>query len=466
MQHIVSWRRCLIILLDAAMTLALPLAIRAQQPSQPEKPAAPPANSPSQGDSTNGQPDQTAASTNESNQGPPHAPVAPASPLFRLAGGDLLTSNQSPLRLGPIYVGSAEAFGAFDRFTPSTNGLPMQSENGAVFRTDIILDQVYKTTRLTAQWEPHLTYIEGVARGDSENVNVDVQSTFQLSPRLGMTLSDRFGDIASRLLYGDFFSAGTVETPAVQQNSFLDTPGHALTEQAKAMFEYKLSQLTSIGFTPSFNYFNTNTTSALLNSSREYTGQLALSHIVSPRTTIGIGYDVSAVQFQSSANTTFYHTITGTYTRLLTPSLSVNAAAGLATFATPGNPRSWTFAGSAILLKSFRSGSVSVGYNRGLYLSDYTTSAFTDRVDGQAQLILNPRISVQAGGGFQREARTGGFQGRYAEGVVYFRIVPTVSLYTRYTFSSQAGDQVFLLTGTRNLYVVGLRWDAGMRPSH
>jgi hypothetical protein len=403
----------------------------------------------------------------DSNPEPPHPPVAPTSPLFRLSGGGLLSNSQGPLRLGPIYVASAEIFGAFDHFNPSNGAIAGQSQSGAFLRTTIVLDEMYKNTRFTVQWEPHYTYLNGTSIGDAENISAGFQSTFHLSPRFDITVLDRFGDVASRLLYGDFFvTSGIVETPASQQNTFLDAPGHSITEEAQAIFNYRLSQLTAISFTPSFNYFQTNTTSALLNSSREYSGQFTLSRTMSPRTTIGLGYTFSAVQFDITPAPTYYNTLTANYARLLTPSLSFTASGGVATFAGPSIRRSWTGTGSAALTKTYQTGYLAISYNRGLNLSDYSTTQFTDRIDGQAGIKLNPRINFQVGGGFQREGRSGGFRGRYADTSLGFRLAPTLSLYGRYTFSYQTGDQAFLLSGTRNLYVIGLRWDAGGNTAH
>jgi hypothetical protein len=339
------------------------------------------------------------------------------------------------------------------------------SQTGTVFRSDIVLDETYKKSRFTAQWEPHLSVLDGVSRGDAENIAVQAQTSFQFSERLGLILSDNFSDIASRLLFGDFFFAsGVAETPASQQNSFLDAPGHAMIEQATAVLTYRLSPLTTINIEPSYNYFHTNTTSSLLNSSQEYSGEISLSHTTSPRTTVGIAYKASEVAFAVGSESTLYQTVTGTYVHLFTPSFSFNGSGGFSAFTVPGSSRSWAFAGSATVVKSFRKSHLSLGYNRGLYLADYTTRVFTDRIDAQANLQVNQRFSVTVGSGFQRESRTDGFQGRYADGELNLRLAPTLSLYGRYTFSYQSGDQQFLTTGTRHLYVAGLRWDAGIRP--
>jgi len=448
----------------------LPAGASAQQPPPPDDPnAAHPTNAgnnnqnpPEKKDDQAGQP---ATQGDDSNPEPPHPPIVPASPLFRLGGGGLLTTNQSPLRLGPLYVSSAEVFGGMDRLTPSDSTLPTLSQTGTVFRSDIVLDETYKQSRFTAQWEPHLSIFDGVTRGDAENISVLGQTTFQFNERLGLTVSDNFSDIASRLLYGDFFfSSGVAEAPVSQQNSFLDAPGHAISEQALAILNYRLSPLTTISLEPSYNYFHTNTTSSLLNSTQEYSGELSLNHTSSPRTTVGVGYKASEVLFTGGSENVLYQTISGTYIHLLSPSFSFSGSGGLSTFTSPGTTRSWTFAGSATVVKSFRKGHFSLGYNRGLDLADYTTSAFTDRVDAQAGADLNQRFNVVIGGGLQRESTTNGFQGRYADGELNLRLAPTLTLYGRYTFSYQSGNEKFLTTGTRNLCLVGLRWDAGIRP--
>src|SRR5215470_15859744 len=47
-----------------------------------------------------------AAVAEDANPELPHPPVTPSSPLFRLTGGGLLEGTQSPLRVGPVYLGS------------------------------------------------------------------------------------------------------------------------------------------------------------------------------------------------------------------------------------------------------------------------------------------------------------------------------------------------------------------------
>lgn len=468
----ILWNKLKLALGSALVFSLLPAGAAAQQPPPPDDPnAAHPAsstnNSQDPADKKEDQAGQPAAQVNDNNPEPPHPPIAPASPLFRLGGGGLLTSNQSPLRLGPLFVSSAEVFGGLDRLTPSDSALPTQSQTGTVFRSDIVLDEAYKKSRITAQWEPHLSIFDGVSRGDAENITVQAQTTFQFSERLGLTLSNNFSDIASRLLFGDFFFAsGVVETPASQQNSFLDAPGHAMIEHAVAVLTYRLSPLTTINIEPSYSYFHTNTTSALLNSSQEYSGEVSLSHTTSPRTTVGIAYKASDVAFSVGSESALYQTGSGTYVHLFTPTFSFNGSAGLSTYTISSASRAWAFAGSATLVKSFRKSHFSLGYNRGLYLADYTTNVYTDRVDARAYMQVNPRFDVTVGSGFQRESRTDGFQGRYADGEVNFRLAPTLTLYGRYTYSYQSGDQQFLTTGTRNLFVAGLRWDAGIRPKY
>lgn len=448
----------------------LPTTGSAQQPVAPGDPNAAQSTESSSSsqnsqEKKDAQAEQSSPRPDTSNPEPPHVPMAPASPLFRLGGGGLLHNDQSPLRLGPIYVSAIDTFGAYDRFTPSSSSTPEQSQSGAVFLSDIVFDASTKRSRVTAQWEPHLSVLDGVARGDAGNVTVAMQTTVQFSERFGLTLSNSFSDIASRLLYGNFFfTSGVVEMPAAQQNSFLDAPGHAINDVARAKFDYKLSQLTTFTFMPSFSYFHTNTDSALLNDSRQYSGEFSLRHIVTPRTTIGLGYSVSAVKFETTPDATLYHTGTGTYIHLFTPSLSFSGAAGLSTFVLPGAPRTWTFSGSATLLKSYRASYLSIAYNRGLYLADYTTNGYTNRVDGQLGVQVNSRINFRIGGGFQKESRDNGFEGRYTEAVANFRLAETLTLYGRYTYTYQSGDQTFLITGSRNLYVMGIRWDAGVRP--
>jgi hypothetical protein len=404
-------------------------------------------------------------SAQEVNPDPPHPPVAPASPIFRLAGSGLLQGSGSPIRLGPLYLSSAEIFGAYNKFSPS-NGAADISQTGYFARANITLDEIYRSSRFAVQWEPRLFSVEGNTRGDVDNGSATMETTWNVSNRSSLKLSDNFNYFASRLLYGDFFaSSGIVETPSSQQNSFLDASGHAVNNNAAVTYSYQLSPLTQIFLTPAFNYFHTTTSTSLLNSSREYRGDATLTRTISLKTNVGLHYSASSVEFKNTTNSVIYHSFGGTFAHLFSPSLSMTGSVGAATYMVFGNSRNWTVAGGASLTKNLKNKSLSLGFTRGLYLVDYITTSFTDRLDSYFSQSLTGRLTVELGGGLQKESRTNGYFGRYAQSSIGFRLFPMVGAYVRYTYSHQRGDQLFLTTGDRNLVVFGLRWQAPPRPS-
>jgi hypothetical protein len=455
MKDFLIWNYWTLVLSLLVFLLLLPAGSSAQQ----SVPTVPDDTNSLQQDKEGEQSNPPPAATDNVNPEPPHPPMALSSPLFRLGGGGLLQGNQSPLRLGPIYVSSAEVFGAYNAFSPS-DGAADIIQTGTLMRSDIVLDERYKKINFTTQWEPRLSILDGTSRGDIDNVYSSVDAKFDLTNRLQLRLTDHFSYFASRLLYGDyFFTAGGVEIPASQQNSFLDTPGNALSNTAIGTLSYQISPVTTVYFAPSFSSFHTTTSTSLLNSSREYSGTFGLDHSVSARTSFGLHYDLTSVAFKH-AGSAVYNTLTGTYAHLFSPSFSLTASAGVTTYVVFNDPRSWTFAASATLNKTFHKSSVSIAYVRGLYLADYTTTNFTDRVDGLYNRPFGQRLTVRLGAGLQKESRADGFQGRYAQAGLSFRLAPMISAFTRYTYSYQTGDQKFLITGSRNLAVFGLRFQA------
>jgi len=394
----------------------------------------------------------------------PHPPATLASPLFRLTGG-LLQPTQSPFRLGPIYLSSAEVLGVYNAFSPlnnpANNASYIYARTGTLMRANIVLDEIFKTVRLTTQWEPRLSIFDGTAYPNLDNGVASLDANFHLTERLKLNLSDLFSYFATSLLYGDYFlTTGMVEIPASQLNSFLDAPGHSLSNIASANLTYQLTPLTKLSFLSSFNYFHTNTETLLLNSSYEQQYSLRLNHSLSEKTAIGLGYSLSLVRFQTNPNNVAYQYVTGNYSHLFSPNLSVIGSAGFSTYQIPNNSRSWTFTGSATLTKTFGASSLSINYLRDLYLFDYITTDFTDRVDGQYRRRLGQRLSLQLGAGFQKEERPDGYQGNYAQTGLSFRLSPMLDAYARYTYSHQTGDQQFLVTGTTNLVVFGLSFQA------
>jgi len=444
--------------------LAGALAARAQDPvpppvDQPSDNSQQPADDQTKKENA---PGNTESTQEEPPAESPHAPVMPASALFRLGGGGMLSNDQSPVRLGPLSLVSADVLGAYNRFS-SADGTTVFAQTGSLMRADVVLAEQLKNLTFMAQWEPRLTIFDGHAIGDVDNGSVDFSTHYDFTRRLTLSLNDRFSYFASRLLYGDFFlSSGEVQNPVTQQNSFLDTPGHSLNNNLFATLNYQISPLTQVSVSPSFYYSrpSTESTDLFSNRSQVYSGQVTLTHTVSPRTNFGFSYGISAVKMRDSDSTPLYHSLTANYGRLLSRTLSFTGSAGVSTTAVPNVARIYSFTGNASLTKTLEKTSLAINYSRGLYLDDYLTTAFTDRVDGEVTHVLGQRYSVGGGVGYQRESRTDGFEGTYASGFMTVRILPMISAYGRYTYTNQKGDIQLLETGTRNLVVFGLRFQA------
>lgn len=448
-----------------ALLFAVPV-LRAQDPvpppSQPDENSQQSGQTPTDAQSKkdNGE-GQANPSQDLSNAEPPHAPVIPASALFRLGGAGFLSNDQSPLHLGPISLASAEALGAYNHYQ-SQDGKTDFTQTGSVMRADVVLAEQLKNVNFLAQWEPRLTIFDGHSVGDVDNGSADLDTHYDLTQRLSLGLNDRFSYFATRLLYGDFFlSSGQVQNPVSQQNSFLDTPGHSLNNNVFATLNYQITPLTQVSVSPSFYYSRSSADSALFsNRSKVYSGQVTLTHAVSPRTSVGLSYGVSAITLRQATSTPIYNSLTANYAHLLSPSLSFTASGGLSTVALAGNARTYSFTGNATLTKTLEKTDLAVNYSRGLYLDDYATTSFTDRVDGQINQRIGRRFGTGAGVGFQRESRTGGFLGKYASVFANMQLFPLINAYVRYTYTGQQGDLMLLTTGTRHLVVFGLRFQA------
>jgi hypothetical protein len=331
------------------------------------------------------------------------------------------------------------------------------ARTGVLMQANVMLDHLFKNGSFTAQWQPRLSVFDGNSIADIDNVAAGLDVNLPLTDRLKLDLSEHFSYFASNLLWGDyFFTSGVVQVPVTQQNSFLDAPGHSISNTTSATLSYQVSPLTRLFLSPSINYFHTTTDSSLLNSSHEADLTIGVEHTPSDKTAIGLSYRLSVVQFSTGPTT--YNYVTGTYSHLFNPGLSFSGSAGVSSYQVSNDPRYWTYTGSATLIKNFRDSNVSIAYVRGLYLSDYISNDFTDRLDGQYTGRLSERLSFGFGGGLQKESRTGGYQGTYAQANLSFRLSPLLSAYARYTYSHQTGDLQYLVTGTQNLVVFGLRF--------
>src|SRR5262249_27190396 len=103
----------------------------------------------------------------------------------------LPSGRVSPVQLGPLYLQSVSFF-------DSENGIQVSGQPGTnwqnfgQFRTDIVFDHAFRTTRIAVQYEPRLTILNGNASTDTSNLVANWTTKLYSSPRLGISIADNF----------------------------------------------------------------------------------------------------------------------------------------------------------------------------------------------------------------------------------------------------------------------------------
>jgi len=451
-------------LLLALALLVAPLA-RSQQPAEAGSAQDPSSGNPPTATQIPGT--ETGAIQDEPN------PAATTQGLFARAlnGASPLPGDNGPLQWGWFSVRSASYLQYFNNVTLDNPGLPPESQgvNGTELSTAIVLNHAFgssRSTQLTVQYAPNLFISEGHVYTDALNQSVGLDTTFQLSPRLSMQISDRFSYFGNQRNFsgaslGVDYSLGTVA-----QNNFLNGPGRVIYETAGATFSYLLSPRTTISFTPTLGYENS---SGAVNSAQNLTalyggGQVTVSRSITATQTLGVSY---MGQYDSYANTSttvgpqsnsFLQDILVNYGKQIGESWRLRAGLGVTSNSTSGTGTS--LAASAGITKSFRRMDIALNYYRGHQFNGYITAASSDRIDLVNSIRWNSRLMTNTSLAYFRTANnpSPGPSGEYATEQLSFRLTRTLSFTCSIGYTKQTGDGVYLQSGHTRLATVGVTW--------
>jgi len=448
----------------ALALLAPPLAC-SQQPSdsgasQDPGSANPPAQTPTPGT-------ESGATQSQPN------PAATTSGVFARAlnSASPLSGDNGPLQWGWISVRSASYLQFFNNVTSNNPGLPPVSQDlsASEFSTSIVVSHAFgaaRLTQLTVQYAPSLFIAEGHVYTDALNQGAGLDTTFQLSPRLALELSDRFNYYGNQrsftgLSLGVDYSLGTVA-----QNNFLNGPGRVIYNTAGATFSYLWSPVTTVSVAPTFGYQNSSgATNGGQNLSALYGGaQVTVSHSLSASQTVGISYLGQYATYTNTSTTAGPQRNSVLQDFLLTYSKQIRASwrisAGLGVLSNTNGGSQVGLAASAGITKSFQKMDVALNYNRGHQFNGYVTSESTDRVDLVNTIRWTRRFMTSTSGAYFRTTggTTAGPSGTYATEQLSFALTRTLSFTSGIGFTKQSGDGVFLQSGHTRQATVGVTW--------
>jgi hypothetical protein len=453
-----------------ALTFLPCASVQAQQESS-SQPSSKPASNPDQANNEN-----LSTSAQDSASVPQPAFLASSAPQIQQVGaaGNLL-DNISPLRWGPVYVGSAQYAQIFDRGTAFTGQGTFQNA-ASLFSSTVVFDKSFRMSRVALQYVPRIVILNGHVQNDFTNQDASLDTAFILSPRWTMNIGDHFTYFHSANAFGDLYLDANAVSGTTLQKSFLQGPITWLSDSAAVNFSYMMGPRARLSFAPDFVYSTTSgsTVATGNETARQYGGRFGIVYDLSPRSSIQGYYSAQESLYQGTFSNTLYETMALGYSRQFGVGWSLSSTFGAST-ANFSSGRDWTATGSFSIVKAFQRSTVALAFSRGHELTGYITNNYTDRADVTYRRTLGRRWGVLGGLGYERNisgslatstsiSKTNGLWGKYAMGDISYQVRPSVSFFANYVKVWQRGDNIQVFTGNRDFVQFGVRWSPS--PDH
>jgi hypothetical protein len=420
----------------------------------------------------------SATETTDLSNAPPLSAASQGSFARALNSASPLGGDNGPLQWGWVSVRSISFLEYFDTVSAANPGMPSASEslNASQLSTAIVVSHAFGTShtnQFALQYTPSLLVTNGHVYTNTLNQTAGVDTTFQLTPRLGLKLSDRFTYYGSQRDFSGVsldvnYAIGTSVT-----NNFLNGPGSVLDNTTSASVSYLLSPLTMITVSPSVGYQNqSGATNSQENVSAIYAGgTLNVAHALSASQTVGINYMSEYATYTGAATATTPQTNSNgvlqdlevTYGKKIAATWRFNLGFGFSS--NSGVDAQTGFAASAGISKSFNRMDFGVSYHRGHQFNGYITAGGTDRVDAVNTVRWSRRLTTNSSAAYFRSEGVGpSTSGFYATEQGSFRLTPSLSLTGGFAYTKQTGDGTLVVNGNSRLSSVGLTWSPATPP--
>jgi hypothetical protein len=332
-------------------------------------------------------------------------------------------------------------------------------------------DRQFRTAHLSLQYAPSIYFFDGHLLKNIANENTNLNLSFQLTPRLFLTIGDTFFYTgAQNLSVGQYFTADLV-TQTVNQNAFLNIAGSYLNDGASLTLSYNLTARTTLSVTPSYTYSYSRTTvnpnsapaAAQLMISKASAGTVSLNHQITDRKGIGLYYSYDRSYFNQTFGTSYFNTAGLQYSQLVQPTLWLSASVGASlSNSTAYRGRSAaTAVGSLSLIKTYAKTQLSAAYSRS-YGSNigFISPSYTDRVDMGYSRQITQNWAAGASGAYLRSTIITSFTGSYASLNTSYQLTRTISWFAQYGLDQEFGVRTPFYPGTHMFGMTGLRWNA------
>jgi hypothetical protein len=450
----------------AALTL-LPMNARAQGDTNP-----PPAPADQQG-----QQPKTETRGAEGNQIPEIKPPAAPTPAYpvdaqiRAAGKAVpWIGSGTPFRIGPISLGGIDLIGVYDQFHPA-NDPQVRDTRLALLRANIVFAKTFKKSLFVVQYVPELAMLNGEVRGGADgNHDFTLGQVFDVSPRLSITLKDDIGYVRTRQMFPDRFLLIDRESGGVLQNYLLESTGSTFVNAFSAVFNYKLTPRLTLTAAPGYYYADAEFAGGSY-STEASKNTFSLTYAISPRRNLGLFQTADYQHGISPAPSNFLYHVTGLfYSEQFTPTLWVTGRAGLeegTNLDVHTGASTWGAAGSFTLLKVFSHSDFALAYNRATTITTFKTNRQVESADISYGFVASRRLKWTNGVGYFHELGPAPrVSGKYAISTMEYHLAGGFSLLTSYSRRNQNSTTPALISGDRNTFLMGIRWEPAGVPGH
>jgi hypothetical protein len=447
----------------------LPAALVAQDPNQQQQGNPPPQNPPT---------------TQE--EPPPPAPATPAAtgptPLdtqIHPAGQAVpWLGSSSPLRWGDFSISNFTYNFVVDHFQPF-GGDPSEDMNLNIFRTSIVFEHYFGKQHILLQYNPQLAILNGDVAGNAGMDNqIALGTTFLLSPRFTLVVKDAFIQVHSRQLYPEDYLAVDNLGGNVIQNNFLQNAGSYIANTITGIGVYQWTPRDTLTFSSSFKYAHATgdddpNNNAFAQIGSDFAESVAYTHRLTSRQSIGAVYTLELLHQSENVaipGNSYFNTFAGFYAIQVAETWAVRGEFG-GNFATypDGTPPLKTFAGGVSIVKNFKNdmGNFALGYTRGVTENNFITARTGDLLQAVYSQHLFKRLVWNSGAGYYRQMGADPRDvGKLVHTALDYEIVPNFFLSGQYAYLFQKADTPDLLSGERNTFILGLKWEPHQLQAH
>jgi hypothetical protein len=382
-----------------------------------------------------------------------------------------LSGDGGPLQWGWLSLRSVSFLEYFDTISLAQPDMPglSQSLTASQISAAIVLSHAFgstHSTQLSIQYTPSLLLSGGNVYPNTLNQTAGFDTTFQLTPRLGLQVSDRFNYFGSQRDFSGLslnvdYSLGTIAT-----NTFLNGPGRVLYNSSSVGIVYLWNPTTTLTVTPMVGYQNsTSVNNAQQNLTAIYGGgQVIVSHALSSSQTIGVSYLGEEASYTNTAPNAgpqassdgLIQDVLLTYGKQIGASWKISLGFGLTS--NSGVDAQSSYGADAGISKSFKKMDFGLSFDRGHQFNGYITNGSTDRIDAVNTIRWTRRFTTNESVAYFQTVGSPSTTGLYATAQARFALTRSLGLNAGYAYTKQTGDGVYVENGISRLTTLGITW--------